>query len=157
MKRAVVVAIALAFAIPIWAQQPPDHPVAKNAVIQFLGLSPDQTTQWDGLFATFRETAEPLWEQLQAVEDQLRALLQQSNPDPAQIGALVLQGKGLRDQIGAAHQTYLTAFEALLSTDQQAKLWFMRRAARAEPLIPAFRLFRLVPLEPDRDGPPPNL
>jgi Spy/CpxP family protein refolding chaperone len=157
MRRALVAAAVLACAVPLWAQQVPDHPIAKDAVVQFLALTSDQVAQWDVLFSTYQQAAQPLWTQLRAVDSQIHTLLQGTNPDPTAVGALMIQSKGLRDQIGAVHQTYLTGFEALLGPDQLAKLQFMRRAAEAKPLVRAFRAFRLVPFRPDHDTPPPAL
>jgi hypothetical protein len=134
-----------AAAMPALAQ---DHPLAdraKNEVIQFLALTPDQVTTWDGLIATHQQTVPPLRTQLQAVEDQIKAALAQPNPDPAAVGALVIQGKGVRDQIQAANTAYESGFEGMLATDQLAKLVFLRKADKAEPLFPAFRFYRLIP------------
>jgi hypothetical protein len=69
------------------------------------------------------------------------------------VGALVIQEKGLRDQIGAAKATYVQGFAQLLDSDQQTRFAFVRRASRAEPLFPAFRAYRLLP--PPGQAPPP--
>ena len=61
------------------------------------------------------------------------------------MGSLVLQAHGVRDQIRAAESAYVDGFGAMLAADQQAKLGFLRRAEQAQPLIPAFRIFGLLP------------
>jgi len=132
----------------------PDGARAREVVIQFLGLTPDQMTAWDALLETRKAAVEPLREDLQATEKDLRDLLQGDNPDPAAVGALVLKAKALREQIAAANQAYVDGFDALLAAEQRTKLAFLRRAERAEPLFPAFRLFGLLP--PPVAGPGPQ-
>ncbi len=174
MKRTLlVVAVVLALAVPALAQQGqgrgprPEIPMAgvqageldgsraREAVIKFLELTPEQVTAWDALLETRKTLVEPLRDQLQAVEEDLHELLQTETPDPAAVGALVLQGKALREQIRAANQAYVDGFEALLTAEQAAKLALLRRAERAQPLFPAFRLFGLLPPEPGGPGPGP--
>jgi Spy/CpxP family protein refolding chaperone len=176
MKRTLlVVAVVLVLAVPALAQQGqgqgrgprPEIPMAgmqageldgsraREAVIKFLELTPEQVTAWDTLLETRRALVEPLRAELQATEKDLHDLLQTENPDPAAVGTLVLKAKGLREQIAAANQAYVDGFEALLTAEQAAKLALLRRAERAQPLFPAFRLFGLLPPEPGGPGPGP--
>ena len=173
MSGVVFAALAfLAFAVPALAQPfqapgprpeipmagmqagDPDGSRAREVVIQFLGLTAEQVTAWDALLETRKAAVEPLREELQAVEEQLRELLLSEAPDPATVGTLVLQAQALREQIVAANQAYLDAFEALLTTEQATRLTLLRRAERAQPLFPAFRLFGL--LAPEFGGPGPG-
>ena len=131
----------------------PDGARARETVIQFLGLTPDQVTLWDALLERRKAAVEPLREDLQAAEKDLQELLQRDNPDPAAVGTLVLRTKALREQIAAANKAYVDGFEAMLTADQKTKLAFLRRAQRAAPLFPAFRLFGLLP--PPAAGPGP--
>ena len=176
MKRTLLVAaVVLALAVPALAQQgqgqgrgpvagtpmagvpagDADGSRARAAVIEFLGLTEEQVAAWDALLETRKATVEPLREQLQAVEEDLAELLQGENPDPAAVGTLVLQARALREQIAAANQAYLDGFEALLTPEQATRLTLLRRAERAQPLFPAFRLFGLLPPEPGGPGPGP--
>jgi len=131
----------------------PDASRAREAVIQFLGLTPDQVTAWNALLEARKASVEPLREDLQAAEKALYDLLQGANPDPAAVGTLVLRAKALREQMAAANKVYIDGFDALLTTEQMSKLGFLRRAERAEPLFPAFRLFGLLPLQAGGPGP----
>jgi Spy/CpxP family protein refolding chaperone len=176
MKRTLLVAVVvLALAVPALAQQgqgqgrgprpeipmagmqagDPDAPRARAAVIEFLGLTDEQVAAWDALLETRKTAVEPLREELQAIEQELLGLLQGESPDPAAVGGLVLQAKALREQIAAANQAYIDGFEALLTAEQATKLTLLRRAERAQPLFPAFRLFGLLPPEPGGPGPGP--
>ncbi len=121
-----------------------DFPRAKQAVTDFLGLTPDQVTQWDALFVAHEAAVAPLRDQLQSTEAQIRDLLKGDNPDPGAVGTLVISGKTLREGIQAANATYLDGFGDLLTQDQKAKFGAVRRAARLAPLLPAFGVFGLL-------------
>ncbi len=121
---------------------------AKEIVIRTLGLTEAQQAEWDTLLANLRAALAPLREELKDVEEALRDLLRQSNPDPTKIGELMLAGKELREQMGAAHQSYVQAFEGMLTVEQKARLAFLRRAQQVVPLLPAFHLFGLLPPAP---------
>lgn len=147
MKRALGIALALVFlAFPLWAQENQELPFphAREAVARFLELTPEQVTQWEALLSTLRNTVAPLQEQLRNLEGQLAELLKQENPDPAAVGALVLQLKEVREGIGQAHREYVNGFEAMLNREQTARLHFIRQAERVQPLIPAFKAVQLV-------------
>ncbi len=144
MKKALLSAIVVLLALPVLAQQNaiPVDPVSE--VTQFLALTPDQSAQWQTLIATREQTIPPLRDQLKALDDQIKALLAQPSPDPAAVGTLVIQAVPIKAQIEAARAAYVNGFEAMLTPDQLAKLNFIRRAAKAAPLIPAFRLSGLL-------------
>ncbi|HQT96092.1 MAG TPA: periplasmic heavy metal sensor [Thermoanaerobaculaceae bacterium] len=148
MRKMLFALVVLALAVPALADDGPLAQRAKGEVVGFLALTPGQVGQWDALLATRQQTVPPLRTQLQGIEDQLKALLGQSNPDPTAVGNLVLQAHGVRDQIKAAESAYVDGFGAMLATDQQAKFAFLHRAEKAAPLIPAFRLFALLPPPP---------
>jgi len=157
MRKAILAIVLLALAVPVLAQEDPgDVPRPKEVVTRVLALTPEQVTEWEGMLDTLHATVEPLATQLRDVEEQLKTLLAEPNPDPTQVGTLVLQGKGLRDQIRDAREAYLDAFEAMLTVGQKGKLGFVRRADRIQPAIPAFRLFGLLPPPDAPAGPPPT-
>ncbi len=145
MRKALLFVIVALLALPVLAQQDAIPVDPKGDVIQFLALTPDQVAQWDALIATREQTIPPLRDQLRAIEDQIKALLAQPNPDPAAVGALVIQASPIKGQSEAAKAAYVNGFEAMLTADQLAKLNFIRRAEKARPLIPAFRLSGLLP------------
>jgi len=145
MRRALSVLAMGLLALPVLAQQQVGQPhPAKDAVVRFLALTSDQVIVWDTLLATREATVLPLRQQLGDVETQLKSLLGGTNPDPTAVGALVIEGKGLREQIRSADVAYVDGFEGMLSEDQSARLDGIRKAARLEPLFPAFRVFGLL-------------
>ncbi len=147
MKRHLGLALAFAFtAFPLWAQQSDELPFphAREVVARFLELSPEQVAQWEGLLTTLRDTVAPLREQVRNLEGQLAELLEQENPDPAAVGAMVIQIKGVNEAIAQAHREYVNGFEAMLDREQTTKLRFIRQAERVMPVIPAFKAVQLV-------------
>ena len=145
MRKVLLALVVLALAVPALADDGPLAARAKGEVVGFLALTSDQTAQWDTLLAAREQTVAPLRTQLQGIEEQLRTVLAQPNPDPAAVGNLVLQAHGVREQIRAANGAYTDGFNALLTGDQQAKVAFLHRAAKVEPVLPAFRFFALLP------------
>jgi hypothetical protein len=157
MRRAILAVLMLGLAVPVMAQEDPgaDHPIfgkAQQAVAQFLQLSEDQVNQWNILIADHHAIAEPLREARRAAAEDLRALLDADPPDATAIGEKVLEIHALDLQLQDAGQGYVAGFEALLDGDQAGRLGFMRRAAHAEPLIPAFRATGLLAPPPQGDG-----
>jgi hypothetical protein len=147
MRRNLVVAVVLmvAVAIPAVAQ---DHPIENRGqvvVARFLDLDAQQVTKWDELLAAREATVQALATQVKSLEESLKTELGKVTPDPAVVGNLVIQIRTLRAQMGVAEDAYVGSFEAMLTTDQVTKLTGVRRAARIEPLLPAFRLLGLVP------------
>jgi Spy/CpxP family protein refolding chaperone len=66
-----------------------------------------------------RTTIEPLREQQKANHEAIRAAVEAGNA--AQAGQLLITNHNLGQQIKAAHDTFQTAFEALLTAEQKAK------------------------------------
>lgn len=119
-----------------WAQD--ENPgKARQAIARFLQLTEEQMAQWEQLATTLRDTVAPLREQIAGLEGQLRELLSGANPDPAAVGALVIQIKGLREQVAAAHQAYVSGFEAMLSPEQLARYRVLVAFSQHPGLIPA--------------------
>jgi len=147
MRRAILALVVIGLVVPALAraEEPCMEPCARQAVIDFLQLSDEQVIQWDELLATREATVVPLREQLIPLEEQLRELLGEDDPDPETVGQLTLQIHDLRVQIGEANQAYVAGFEAMLGEEQAGRLAFLRRADRAQRVLPAFRTFGLIP------------
>ena len=123
------------------AGQPP-HPV--EAVAAYLELTPEQVDAWMVLLDEFHQQQRALHEQIRVLEEELKLQLQQPDPDPAAVGALVLEIHGLREQIRLNEEEYRDAFEALLGEGQLEKLYLLRAASELAPLFPAFKETRLL-------------
>lgn len=113
-------------------------------VAEYLELTPEQGEAWRALMEGLKVQQQALADQLRPLEEQLRTALQAAEPDPAAIGALVLQIHTLRDQTQANEEAYRAAFETLLNEAQKQKLYVLRAASELAPLFPAFRDTRLI-------------
>src|SRR4051794_5425055 len=100
---AVVMAPALLLAAPGNGNgngQPNPDQILRNPrlLARYLHLTPDQVTQEQQLFKTLGTALKGLRDQEKPLHDQLQALLAGSNPSACDVGALVVQIDGLRDQ-----------------------------------------------------------
>jgi hypothetical protein len=123
-RLALATAAVVLVALPLAAATTPNtFPNCHNwrAIAKYLSLSSSQVQQTGVLLAAEKAAIEPIKAQIEPLHDQILALLNGTNPDPCAIGALRIQIHGLYDQIEAAHATFKTAFEALLSPDQLTK------------------------------------
>ena len=157
MKRLLPVLLCIAAALPVAAQQEPAHlppnpclqDIAHDAIVSFLVLGDDQVAAWDVLLADSRAAAEPLRQAIADVQAQIDDQFATGDPDPTTVGDLVIQRRDLGLQLDQVHVDYVDGFEALLDGEQTDKLEFIRHAARARHLVPAFHAFRLLRPTPD--------
>ncbi len=105
------------------------HHFPLGPIADFLDLTADQVDQTKALLDELRTTVRPLREQETTLHRQLGDLLEGADPDAAQVGALVIQIRGVRDQVKAARDGFDTAFTALL-TPAQAERWEILKEVR---------------------------
>ncbi len=145
MKRWILALAALAIVTPAVAHDGPHADVARDAVIQFLVLDADQIAAWDQLVADRDAAADPIRQALADVQQQIDDLFAAGDPDPTEVGLLVIERRDLGQQLADVHTVYVDGFEAVLDPDQLDRLEFIRRADRVQPLIPAFRIWGFLP------------
>lgn len=157
MRRALIIAsavTALASALPSAAQAPPGTAgtedlclpgAAQHRVAVFLELTDDQVAAWDVLIDDLESAASPVRDAIAAIQQQLDDLLAGSDPDPILVGGLVIQRHDLGQQLADIERSYVEGFESVLDDSQLGRYRFIRRAERAEPLFPAFRMLALLP------------
>lgn len=122
----------------------PEHP--KSAIIRYLDLSDAQIEAWDALIEETSTFAEPLRDRVQEIDDELAALFESDDTDAGTVGGLVIERHGLLEELFRLRRDYVDRFEhGILTVDQHRKYHVVRAAARVQPLIPAFRLFALIP------------
>lgn len=102
-------------------------------MIQFLQLTADQISQAKSLIASSRQQAVPLRDQLRQNRQQLLQLMSTSNPDPAELGKLLLAQKTLRDQLHELRQNEADQFAKLLTSEQQARFATLRSWWQSRP------------------------
>jgi Spy/CpxP family protein refolding chaperone len=138
MKRTLIAILTLALATAAFAgpgQRPqagpggPGNPqgqrgpggalLSPQLIAEFLNLSDAQKSQAQALHESQRTAIEPLREQLRANRQAIGTAVDAGNAQQA--GQLLIAGKAIRDQIKAAHDTFATQFEAMLTAEQKAK------------------------------------
>jgi len=150
MKKLLMALIVLALVSPALAQEPMMDPppiaeAAHNAVVRFLQLSDEQIAAWNEIYLTHRDAEQPLKEEMRAVQDEIDVLFEAGDPDPAELGELVIERRDLGDQLLEVHLVYHEDFVALLDETQARRLRFIARADDVQKFIPAFKLFELIP------------
>jgi Spy/CpxP family protein refolding chaperone len=158
----------LAMMIPILAAtvllgQTPQPPAAgegvqagrgKEALKTALGLSDGQIEQLTALRQEERQALQPVRQEMQQAQKALRDAMAAGTSDPAAIGKLTLQLRGLRQQVQQTNQTYHDRALGLLDEAQKTKVQnlqqAMQRMRRMRPVIAAATQLNLV--EPPRQA-----
>lgn len=133
------------------AQEPPQPgpPPPLQLVARFLQLTQDQVQQFETLLRQREETVRSISEQIRTRGQRLESMLNSSNPDPAAVGALVLEIHGLSRQVRQAQENFMTALNNLLTQDQRDRVTAVQRASRLLPVIEAFARLGLLPPPPE--------
>ena len=149
MKHVLIALIALVLVTPVAAQDveepPPIVEAAHNQVARFLELSDEQIASWDIIYRIHREAEQPLRDEAAAVQAAIDALLAADEPDSAALGELVIERHALGEALQKVHLVYHEDFVALLDEAQARRLRFIARADEVQKIIPAFKLFELIP------------
>jgi len=133
---------------PLIAQEmepPPIVEAAHNGVCAFLQLTDEQIAAWDVIYQIHREAEQPLKEEAAAVQAEIDALFEAGDPDPVTLGELVIERLTLGEALFDVHLVYHEDFVALLDETQMRRLKFIARADDVQKVIPAFKLFELIP------------
>ncbi len=117
---------------------------AAQVVGHVLELTPDQGNAWKDILKAHGDQLRPIRDQIRQKEQDLRALINASAPDAAAIGQLVLAIKALRGQIDAIETDATTAFIAILTEEQKAKIAEIAAAAPLCHVVPAFARLNLI-------------
>jgi len=102
-------------------------------MIEFLQLTAGQISQAKTLVASLQQEAAPLRDQMHQTRQQLFQLMSTSNPDPAEVGKLLLEQKSLRDQLHEQRQNGADQFAKLLTSEQQARFATLRSWWQSRP------------------------
>jgi hypothetical protein len=147
MKKILFALMAIALVTPVWAQEepPPIVEASHNAVVAFLRLTPEQAEDWDTIYRAHREAENPLQEDIAALQEEIDTLFDSGTPDPAAVGAPFIERRALTEALVQVHLDYYRDFLLILDDAQVQKLRFIARADDVQPIIPAFKLFELIP------------
>ena len=110
-----------------------------QVIAAFLQLRPGQIGQLEQLLQTRQEALTPRIQQLQALGQQLDALLA-SGGNPVQVGLTVIQIHAVQQQVAQIQQSFVSQLIAMLDADQLQRLHAVQIAAQLQPILPAFRL-----------------
>jgi Spy/CpxP family protein refolding chaperone len=121
---------------------------AKEALKTALDLSDQQIEQLTALRKEERQALQPVRQEMQQAQQALRDATAAGTPDPAVIGKLTLQFRGLRQQVQQSNQTYRDRALGLLNEEQKTKVQnlqqAMQRLERMRPAIAAATQLNLL-------------
>ena len=119
---------------------PPNLANPAQAAQKILNLTDAQVQQLIQLRQSYMANVQNLRTNLRNLQQQIAALLKSSNPDPTQIGTLVIQRQDLEHQFAAAHTTYHNSALGVLTQAQKDQLAQIQAAVnlavQAAPLAP---------------------
>jgi len=118
------------------AQPPHPHGKAGMAGMEAhlaaaLSLTEEQKTQAKALHDQLKTQMAPLAAQSRQQRQELKSLMNGTNPDATEIGQKTLAANQTRAQIKALHENFKAKFTALLTPDQQTKLAQMEQNRQA--------------------------
>jgi hypothetical protein len=148
MKKTLFVILVLVMAVPLVAEEmdpPPIVEAAHNRVVGFLQLSEEQVAEWDLIYQTHRDQEQIYKDQIAAVQADIEAFFEEGGTDAEYLGGLVMDRHELGEALREVHIVYHEAFVALLDEAQLRRLRFIARADDVQQIIPAFKLFELIP------------
>lgn len=148
MKKLLLTMVALGVVAPVPGQEmgpPPIVEAAHNRVAAFLNLEADQIAAWDAVYRIHRDAEQPIEDEIEAVLAEIDALFGMEDPDPAEVGALAIRRNELGEALFELHRLYHDDFVALLDETQTRRLKLIARADDVQAVIPAFKLFELIP------------
>ncbi|MBI4464704.1 MAG: Spy/CpxP family protein refolding chaperone, partial [Acidobacteria bacterium] len=126
-----------------------------EALKAILDLTDQQLQQLTDLRQAHLERVRELRTQIPDLGQQMRELLQSPNPDPTQLGTLMLQGRNLRQQIQDATTAYRDSALGVLTETQKQKVAQIQEALRLAPQagpLAAFGLIERPPFGGQRGG-----
>ena len=96
-----------------------DHPLFRIA--HALDLSEEQREEWRAVVAAQRESLRPLFEEMEIIQMKLDELLEIDDPDPADVGLLVIDLRQLRGDVADSRELLEAQLADLLTAEQLAK------------------------------------
>lgn len=144
---AMLAVCSLLLSIPMVAQDgPTDQHWGRllEAIKNILDLTDSQAEQLVDLRRSHLEQVHALRIQIRELQQQKADLLNSSDPNPAQVGAIVIQQRDLHQQVQAANQSYREAALVLLTLTQQETVAQIQEALRLAPQARPLAAFGLV-------------
>jgi Spy/CpxP family protein refolding chaperone len=130
-----VTAVATLVCLPALAAAGPARGPAQiltnpRLLARYLRLTPAQVEQQKALVSELRAKVDPLREQRKELREDLRAALDGSSPNACSIGEIVIDLRGVRDDIRAAREEFDEAFSDILTPEQLERYEALKEAVR---------------------------
>ncbi len=144
-SKLLLVALCLAFIFSgtVFAGEPFDNAPPARVLKAALNLSDEQTTALRELIETRVSDVKAIEEQINELQSQLEELLQTEEPDPAEVGGLVLDIHTLKQEIRQGHEDYQQSFRDLLTAMQLDRLEHINLLALADRAAEILHKLRL--------------
>ena len=107
---------------PASAQEPTDERPGPLALIEYLGLTPEEIEALAEIQAVIHEESQPILEEIRAKRGELREAMQQDPPDTNLIGMLTMEIEELLAELKAVRVEYHDDSVAVLNAEQQMLL-----------------------------------
>jgi|GEM_PF-1882742 len=141
---AAIVALLILVALAASPALADEGPGPLRVTAHFLDLTPEQVQQVITIRTAAAELAAPILEQIAGRSAALAELVRGDDPNPTEVGALVLSIHALKAQVGALQQEAAAEIRGLLDATQLQRL---EAAARSAPLcrvIPSLAALHLI-------------
>jgi Spy/CpxP family protein refolding chaperone len=104
----------------------------KDALAEYLGLSTEQREQLRAMRVQHREDDRPLREEGRRLHEKLRTALEAKSPDPAAVGAAMIEVQQHRQKMEASREAFQGRMKAQLTPEQQTRLEAFEAARDAQ-------------------------
>ena len=101
-----------------------------NTLQRTLNLNPSQVTSIRQLAQKRRESLQSVREQSRPKFEQLMTMLRQPNPDPAAVGRIVVELKGIHEQARTKQADFENQLSSILNPKQQETVKYLRSQAQ---------------------------
>ena len=132
MKRLATLGFAvllLGFGLVAWADGPGGHHKGMRNheehlehMAKLLGLTDEQKIAGKKIHEEVMAKAGPLQEQHRQLMEEVHALLEGDNPDPAEVGRKMIAAHAAKQQLGVLHEDAMARFGTVLNAEQLEKL-----------------------------------
>lgn len=135
--------LAIAFTGSVFADEAYDKVPPARVLKAALDLSDEQVTALRDLIEARTEEVKAIKEDIHELQAQLEDLVKSESPDPDEVGGLVLDIRGLKQEIGQGHEAYQQSFRELLTAMQVERLGHINKIALADRAAEVLRDLRL--------------
>lgn len=117
-------ALLLGAGVTAWAGHDGSHRHGRRGafLVRALDLDATQQAAVEKLREELAAQAKPLREQRRQQMQEMKALLDGTNPDPAAVGQKMIAARDTKQQMKALHEQFESRLGALLNSEQQEKL-----------------------------------